>query len=522
MKKPRYLLSWAGIIFLCMVFFYSTDIMGESRNIDKVSPQTRADVIKIDILNSFGKLEKAPVEFLHEAHTKALIPKNKDCKTCHLTKNDNIFPKFKRITDTNRIEVMNIYHEGCISCHGEMKLVGEKAGPVECDSCHREKIQYSSSRQPMGFDKSLHFRHSKAHEKKCEQCHHEYDEENKKLFYAKGKEGTCRYCHKLETQDNRLSMRMSSHIACINCHINNQEKNPIDLPVNCTKCHDSSAQKNIKKLAAVPRIERDQPDLVMIKTGNADLDAPMKNRMDFVPFNHKFHEETQDTCRKCHHGDISSCNKCHTLEGAEDGNYISLEKAMHKEKTEQSCRGCHEINQNDKNCAGCHIFLSNNKKQDDSSCLECHMKRKPAASNIKLEDSKVAGMLLDSRKPVTATYLQKDIPEKVVIKELSDQYEPAEFPHRKIVNTIVDNIKDNKLAMYFHDSKGTICQGCHHNSPASIKPTRCGNCHGKDINEDDVFKPSIKGAYHIQCIECHTNMEVDKVGCTDCHKEKKK
>ena len=514
MKKGKYWFCWTAVIAVFISCFYSTGLY--SSILVEESSRKRADVIKIDFMSAFGKLEKSPVEFLHDSHTEALAKKNKDCKTCHLTENDCLYPKFKRTTDTGRIEVMNIYHEGCISCHGEMKVAQEKAGPVECDGCHREKRQYSSSLQPMGFDKFLHFRHSKAHEKKCEQCHHEYDEKTKKLFYAKGKEGTCRYCHEQYTKKNRVSMRMASHIACINCHIKSQAQNKINLPVNCSKCHDPSEQKKIKKPADLPRMEKNQPDILMIKTGVQTLDMPGKNRMNLVPFNHKSHEGYSNTCRICHHQSMKKCSECHTLNGSDDGKGVPLQQAMHRKDATQSCIGCHEMKQRDKNCAGCHRFTTKEQTMDDDSCLLCHTEF-PKGAEI---NEKTAQLLLAKRPQKSKTYKKEDIPEMIVIKKLSEKYKPVEFPHRKIVSTITENIADNKLAAYFHAEKGTICKGCHHNSPATNKPTLCSSCHGKPFDEKDMHKPGIIGAYHIQCMECHTYMKIDKVGCTDCHKEK--
>jgi DnaJ-class molecular chaperone len=132
-----------------------------------------------------------------------------------------------------------------------------------------------------------------------------------------------------------------------------------------------------------------------------------------------------------------------------------------------------------------------------------------------------AAEMLQSRTPVTETYADADIPEKVVIKEMVNKYKAVELPHRKIVQTLVKGIKDNKLANYFHAEKGTVCQGCHHNSPADKKPPRCGNCHGKPFDEKNPFRPGLMGAYHQQCMGCHAEMKLEKpAGCTECHKER--
>jgi hypothetical protein len=524
MNKAKHLLRLAWIIAVSIFFIYCTSIYGVEQ-IFKEPSQPRADVIQIDIMQSFGHLERQPVEFLHDAHTEALAKKNLDCAACHLTENDRLSLKFKRIKDSGRIEVMNLYHKECISCHGEMKVAHEKAGPVECDGCHREKTPYVSSRQPMGFDNSLHFRHSEAQEKKCERCHHEYDEKEKKLFYAKKKEGTCRYCHKPETKDKVISMRLASHIACINCHSKNLAKHLVAGPVTCWGCHDPAAQQKIKKIFPVPRMERKQPDVVLLKTAQKEIEADIEkpNRMNFVPFDHQAHETYNNTCRVCHHETLKPCNQCHTLSGIKEGKEVTLEKSMHQVDTKKSCMGCHGIQQENKNCAGCHALMGRALTKEDDSCLKCHMVpaiEKEKILNPDIEKSMAADML-KSRKPVTGTYQEEDIPEKVVIKNLSKEYEAVDFPHRKIVKALVNNIKDNKLAGYFHGQEGTICKGCHHNSPISKKPPQCGNCHGKSFDEKNPLKPGILGAYHQQCMGCHQEMDMKKpVGCTDCHKLK--
>jgi len=87
------------------------------------------------------------------------------------------------------------------------------------------------------------------------------------------------------------------------------------------------------------------------------------------------------------------------------------------------------------------------------------------------------------------------------------------------------NIKDNKLAGYFHAEKGTVCQSCHHNSPLDKQPPHCGSCHGKPFDERNILKPGIIGAYHQQCMGCHQVLKLEKpksTGCTDCHEEAKR
>ena len=117
----------------------------------------------------------------------------------------------------------------------------------------------------------------------------------------------------------------------------------------------------------------------------------------------------------------------------------------------------------------------------------------------------------------------EQIPEKVVIDVLSDQYEGAQFPHRQIYRGIESRIGDNGMARYFHDNKTTLCMGCHHNSPASLQPPKCAACHGDATKGPQDGRPGLMGAYHGQCITCHQKMEIKDPAATDCgkcHKEK--
>ena len=487
----------------------------------------RTDVLIIDSVKIFGDLERPPVQFLHDKHTVALAKKDKDCRTCHLSEKDRLSLKFKRFKDAGRQEVMDIYHSGCMACHKEMYAEKDKTGPVEtCGECHQDKVKVQSSRQPMGFDQSLHFRHLKATADKCERCHHEYDEKTKKLFYAGGREGTCRYCHKAEAEKNRISMRLASHLFCIDCHrktlASGKAKNKIAGPVQCNGCHDFNKQQLIKKVENIPRIKRNQPDVVLIRAaGKGTSGKTSGGQMNPVPMDHKAHEKYNDTCRVCHHESMDSCSECHTLAGTKEGKDVKLERAMHQIGTTRSCIGCHELRHDQKRCAGCHAFMEKNQKQSDLSCFRCHIKSLQPDAEAVQQPEVIASGLLESRKALTGTYADEDIPEKILIGELVYEYEPVQFPHRKIVNSLMRNIKDNKLTSYFHSEKGAICRACHHNSPISKKPPRCVSCHGKPFDETNLLRPGLKAAYHRQCMGCHKEMGIEKpksTECTDCHK----
>ena len=523
----------AALIAVVMIaLFMSSPAVFGKKTIPREGLETRADIIRIDSMQVFGKLERPPVTFLHQKHTEALEKKDKDCSACHLsekdksTDQDRLSTKYKRLKDTAKQEVMDLYHDNCIGCHKETKAAKEKSGPLECGECHQDRVIVISSWKAIGMDKSLHYRHSKAMDKKCEKCHHEYDEGNQKLIYAKGQEGTCRYCHGQKKEENRISMRKASHIACINCHRQKIANNESAGPSNCQGCHEPSEQKMITVVDDVPRMQRSQPDYVFIKTAAADeKKADSLIRMNLVPFNHQAHEQYNDSCRVCHHADLNECAQCHTLQGSEKGNYVNLEQAMHRVGDNQSCIGCHESKLNNQSCAGCHTSFEKKRLQGTDSCLNCHLVSSDEVGGLVPgnEEKILAAGSLESREAITETYADEDIPDIVSIDALKDQYGPVKLPHRKIIRSMFNNIKDNKLANYFHHDPGTICQGCHHNSPAAKKPPKCASCHGRPFNEKDPFKPGLMAAYHRQCMECHKAMGIARpvaTNCTACHQKR--
>jgi hypothetical protein len=542
MWKGKSFIRWSGLaVVVTLILIGGITVYGVEKAV--VEPETtRTDVIVIDTLAHFGKMERPQVAFLHARHTQALASLNRDCSACHLKESayevipgtlknaakniDRLSPKFKRLKDVSKKEVMDVYHEYCIGCHREMKADGEKSGPQECGQCHNGEIPPSSWQQ-LNFDQSLHFRHSQSQSDKCEKCHHEYDEKNKKLTYNKGKEGSCRYCHAQKTEGNRVSMRLASHVACINCHRDTLARKEDAGPVDCSGCHSAEAQKKIKKVEDIPRYARNQPDITLITNGVDDSSA----RMNFTPFNHKAHESYNASCRDCHHANLEACGTCHTLAGLKEGAGVNIEQAMHKPDAKMSCLGCHVRQQNKPECAGCHFMIEKRRSQADSSaCLKCHQTPpKSAGKPVKMPLSKeasqaMAAAMLKTQPKAGDTFKDQDIPEKIVIKQMADKYGPVEFPHRKIIDTLTKQAGANKLAANFHNGVNTICQGCHHNSPASATPPKCGNCHSSKLqfNAQDLSQPSMKGVYHIQCMGCHQKMGLEKsTGCTDCHKERK-
>lgn len=497
---------------------------------DAAAPEKRADILTIDGLKAFGPLERPAVQFYHDKHTQALAKQNKDCLSCHKQVEDHLSLKLNRTEDVDKQTSMDIYHETCIGCHRENAGSAQKSGPVSCGQCHLENPSPAGNRQPIALDKSLHYRHLKAVEKKCELCHHEYNSQTKALFYAKGKEGACLYCHKDQTEENRISKRLASHQACISCHRDRTARNQDAGPIQCAGCHDSQQQAMIEKVKDVPRMERNQPDAVLVRIaaqGEPAGNNPGAERMNAVAFDHKAHETYNDSCRVCHHAELQSCASCHSIEGKKEGKQVKLAQAMHQKDATMSCVGCHNQQKTNPQCAGCHHSIPPNRTlASESTCQTCHAV--PVAENsaplTKDQETAMAVQMLAARQSVRSTVAPDQIPETVTIKKLSNQYEAAVFPHRKIVLKLAEVHQNSQMAAYYHSDPLTMCQGCHHNSPASLKPPKCASCHGSSSDALNLTRPGLMAAYHQQCIECHEQMGLEKPAsreCTACHAKRK-
>ena len=398
------------LIIIIFVFFLAFLILAAANSSTKTSSDLfneRPDLLSIDSLKSFGPLERPAVEFLHDLHTETLNKSNKDCVACHLRQKDGnryLSLKFLRFQDDDKQKGMDTYHTECIGCHRDMKKEGTKSGPVEiCGQCHKQTSDRIVQRQSAGYDKVVHFKHVSTLEKSgiddqnCDLCHHEYNEASKKLFYAKGNEGTCRYCHKNESEEDRSSMRIVSHLDCIDCHLERISKSEKNGPVKCGGCHGPKIQKTEIPLN-IQRLERGQPDLTMISTYDAaNSNEILSSRMNAIPFDHKNHEDHNETCRICHHASLESCStKCHTIPGSDEAKFVNLERAMHQKGGGLSCIGCHDIEASDPKCSSCHNLRSETQNKE-TSCLVCH--RGPLSDEIK-------GMTKDDEKAMAERLFQ--------------------------------------------------------------------------------------------------------------------
>ena len=503
------------------------------------------DKISIAHTEIFGRLERPQVIFDHKKHIEALKKEGKkeweSCDTCHPLNKDKtliVFDFPKKAEKKDKESLMNAYHDECINCHKEKSREGKKAGPVVCADCHAQKFEYLQVKYPVfEFDFSYHDKHVKKLKEKmgkdeCDLCHHTYDiheeEESLRLVYEKGTEESCYYCHELGKKrgpdlapivrvaaEKGLSIRRASHTQCLNCHLyySRVEEKAIAQkekkigPIECAKCH-TGKYKTVKELEKVPRPDRNQPEKPFIEIENA--------KMKGVLFDHSAHEKNYKTCRSCHHETLNACKKCHDLSGKPEGRSVNVASAYHDVFSEHSCAGCHGIKKKEKDCAGCHHAILpmdlETKSPRKDTCARCHTGKKEG---------------LPTPQPLSIAGLDKEkVKKEVTIKILEKEYEPAKFPHLKIIERLVKVSNDSKMGRFFHAKLQTLCEGCHHQSRSEAEakkdtPPYCRNCHSISFDPQHLNRPKLVATYHRQCIQCHEKMNLEKPKkCTDCHKEK--
>ncbi len=136
-----------------------------------------------------------------------------------------------------------------------------------------------------------------------------------------------------------------------------------------------------------------------------------------------------------------------------------------------------------------------NAKADSLDCKQCHSCPDPSADNVCL---KACPSLFTANS--TSAHKLIEAPDSMLLDALVDQYGPVHFNHR---------IHARMSEMY----QG--CPTCHHFSPEGRIPP-CNECHGGKANPANLRQPSLKGAYHRQCLTCHREWSHD-TKCVICH-----
>jgi len=446
-------------------------------------------ITRVRLPDTWGALDRPAATFDHQRHVDALT--DEDCERCHEGDEEDTFdPWFDHLAPgEDPSALVDRIHDRCMSCHAE-----RDEGTLVCGECHVDRPA-GPPRVAVVFDASLHQRHVDATEEACETCHHQWDEEQQKLVYVEGAQGACTDCHGDTVVEDRPTLRDASHIHCVGCHHERDDRGDKAGPLTCSGCHDPVAIAQIEPLDEIPRLENEQPDVALIHAEGAESKE--------VTFDHLAHETRAPFCTTCHHRTAKACSECHTLLGSEDGDGVKLETAHHDAASERSCVGCHRREALEPDCAGCHAALP--KPPSESSCDVCH--------TGDLGESPVEVAL-----PPLPPTSDEEFPEVVVIDLLSEDYEPSEMPHAKIVKHLDDLVRKSELASAFHEATEVVCAGCHHHSPVGERPPGCESCHDLESNPIED-RPGLKAAFHRQCLGCHEQMGLEKVGCTDCHDE---
>ncbi|MCK4341021.1 MAG: cytochrome c3 family protein [Phycisphaerae bacterium] len=137
--------------------------------------------------------------------------------------------------------------------------------------------------------------------------------------------------------------------------------------------------------------------------------------------------------------------------------------------------------------------------ESDSDCRRCHLCDRPAPENKCLQSC--TRRMSRGAAAYAHDYQGPDI---VILNELEDAYLPVPFDHKG------------------HAEMAEMAEGCvtcHHYTPEGQQHPACKTCHDISGAGTDIAKPSLKGAYHRQCLNCHKDW-IDETDCAKCHMPK--
>jgi len=128
-------------------------------------------------------------------------------------------------------------------------------------------------------------------------------------------------------------------------------------------------------------------------------------------------------------------------------------------------------------------------------CGACHTCEHPTADSPCL----IACPRVEAVKE-TVPHGIEEAPDSVSLGRLSSIYGPAHFDHKQHAQM---------------SRMGGDCATCHHYSPAGRIPP-CSECHDASRSESSLGMPSLKGAFHRQCLSCHREWS-HETSCNVCH-----
>ncbi len=128
-------------------------------------------------------------------------------------------------------------------------------------------------------------------------------------------------------------------------------------------------------------------------------------------------------------------------------------------------------------------------------CLDCHDCEVPTLREPCLKPCPSTAMVHS-----TAKHELAEAPDTIMLSEIADQFQPVRFNHKLHAEMA---------------EMGQDCATCHHYSPPGHIPP-CKECHGGETNPTNLKQPTLKGAYHRQCLSCHREWSHD-TKCVLCH-----
>ncbi len=220
------------------------------------APISRPDALSLAGVDAYGSPQKAPVLFLHDAHTAAPVEAMKNCTTCHATdkRSGRLDFRFAPTVDADGKTLsgkalMDAWHNGCGGCHAAMEKPGQPSGPIQtamCASCHAPKpsATQSGSITPTTdiMSDAVHDAHmasdliqGKDGDDNCAVCHHAVkNAAGQTIPWEAGEEIACAECHGKEG-GKAPSLRQASHRSCLSCH--DTMRKEAQVPLLCVSCH---------------------------------------------------------------------------------------------------------------------------------------------------------------------------------------------------------------------------------------------------------------------------------------------
>ncbi len=132
---------------------------------------------------------------------------------------------------------------------------------------------------------------------------------------------------------------------------------------------------------------------------------------------------------------------------------------------------------------------------EEAPCDACHTCDRPTLEKL---------CLRPCIRAAARELAEKRAPDVVILNELEDLYLPVPFDHKG------------------HAEMAKMTQGCvvcHHYTPEGTAHPACKSCHEVAPIREDMRKPSLKAAYHRQCLACHREWS-HETACEVCHPPK--